>query len=71
MEISASKEYYCFGFSSDGEDYSELGWGETKYLTTEAGGNFTGNMYALYATGNGKECENVARICWVRYTAEG
>lgn len=71
LEISASKENYRFGFSSDGEEYTELGWGETKYLTTEAGGNFTGNMYALYATGNGKECENAARICWVRYMTEG
>ncbi len=70
MEMEATKEYYTFRYSKDGEIFYELGRGEAKYLTTEVGGNFTGNFIALYATGNGKVCKDIAHIEWIQYEAK-
>ncbi len=69
LELEGTKEYYRFSYSRDGHVFYELGRGETRYLTTEVGGNFTGNFFALYATGNGKVCKDTARIEWVYYKA--
>ncbi len=67
FEIEATNEFYNLNYSNDGENYVKLGQGETKYLTTEVGGVFTGNYFGLYATGNGKECTDFAKIDWVEY----
>ena len=40
----------------------EIGAGETQYLTTEAGGCFTGNYIALYASGNGTDMTAPAKF---------
>lgn len=34
------------------------------------GGNFTGNFFALYTTGNGNVCKEIAHIGWVHYKAK-
>ena len=70
MELEATKESYMFRYSKDGGIFYELGGGEAKYLTTEVGGNFTGNFIALYATGNGKVCKDIANIEWIQYEAK-
>lgn len=44
-----------------------LGEGETRYLSTEVGGAFTGTFVGLYATGNGRPCQNAARVDWFEY----
>lgn len=64
LKIEASKTEYAFFYSSDGENYLKAGSGETAYLTTEVGGGFTGNYFALYATGNGKKSECCADFSW-------
>lgn len=69
FEIIASKESYSFLYSTDDQNYRELGSGEAKYLTTETGGAFTGNFFALYATGNGRASRDEAIIRWVKYEA--
>ena len=69
MELDAAKEEYRFSYSRDGRTFSKLGCGEAKYLTTEVGGAFTGNFFALYATGNGKVCTDAACIKWINYKA--
>lgn len=70
FRLKATKEVYAFGYSEDGQDFKVLGVGETQYLTTEVGGAFTGNFIALYATGNGKVCEDIAKVAWVSYQAQ-
>lgn len=47
---------YRFSFNEGGE-WIKAGEGEADYITTEVGGRFTGNYIALYASGNGKDCE--------------
>lgn len=49
LRLEGSKETYRFAYSTDGENYKEIGEGEAQYLTTEVGGCFTGNYIALYA----------------------
>ncbi|MDD4184521.1 MAG: family 43 glycosylhydrolase, partial [Candidatus Izemoplasmatales bacterium] len=47
--IEANKHSYIFKYD-DGIKETILGSGETAYLTTEVGGVFTGNFFALYAS---------------------
>lgn len=55
LRLDGSKEEYAFSFSTDGIDFIHLGSGEVGYLSTEAGGCFTGNYIGLYSSGNGKK----------------
>lgn len=67
LEIVADKEWYYFNYSFEGESFKQLGKGETAYLTTEVGGKFTGNYFALYASGNGKNNNNCAKFNYAKY----
>lgn len=67
LEIEADKDNYIFKYSTDGADYTEIGRGETAYLTTEVGGFFTGNYFGMYAYGNGRECSDKATFKWFEY----
>jgi len=53
FEMDADKDWYTFFYRIDGGERVFLGKGETIYITTEVGGSFTGNYYAMYAMGNG------------------
>lgn len=67
LEILSDKEWYYFNYSFDGKNFDELGKGEVAYLTTEVGGKFTGNYYALYASSNGGNSNNFAKFNNVKY----
>lgn len=54
FEIESDLINYTFYYQLPGEERKVLGQGEINYLTTEVGGSFTGNYYAMYAMGNGK-----------------
>ena len=44
-----------------------LGGGETRYLSTEVAGGFTGVYFGLYATGNGARSTTPAFYDWFEY----
>jgi len=67
FSIESDKEWYSFYYSIDGGKKEFLGKGETVYITTEVGGSFTGNYYALYAMGNGKESKTLAKFNNFKY----
>ena len=67
FQIEADKEWYRFSYAKPGTGWIPAGQGEVAYLTTETGGTFTGNLFALYATGNGKECSGTSLVKWVKY----
>lgn len=69
LKLNGSKEEYALSYSKDGNEFTILGSGESQYLSTEVGGCFTGNMIALYASGNGKEAENDAYVTKFVYKA--
>ncbi|MCR5154897.1 MAG: glycoside hydrolase family 43 protein [Lachnospiraceae bacterium] len=67
LELSATKENYSFAFTDEDGKRTELGSGESQYLSTEAGGCFTGNMIGLYAcvkAENTKDSVLVKRFCY-------
>lgn len=70
FKLTCTREYYGFSFSENGSDYQSAGGGEASYLTTEAGGCFTGNYIALYAGGNGKENTSAALFTSFDYVPE-
>lgn len=57
LKIEADASFYRFFYVHEGRSV-KIGEGETQYLTTEVGGCFTGNYFALYATGAGQSTAN-------------
>lgn len=49
--ITGDTDYYHFSYSVDGKEYLELGSMDTRYLSSETAGGFTGLVLGLYATG--------------------
>ncbi|MEJ5188504.1 MAG: glycoside hydrolase family 43 protein [Breznakiellaceae bacterium] len=47
-----------------------IGEGETRLLSTEVAGGFTGIFFGLYATGNGKACQSPASFDFFEYQPE-
>lgn len=58
LQLTGSRERYSFAYSaSESAPLVTVGSGETQYLTTEAGGCFTGNYIALYAANTDAICK--------------
>ena len=53
LGIEARHFAYTFYAVQDGQTY-HLGSGQTKFLSTEVAGNFTGVMFGLYAAGESR-----------------
>lgn len=60
LTISGTQEFYEFGFSQGNDTLTSLGKVETKYLSTETAGGFTGVYIGLYATGNSAKSKSAA-----------
>ncbi len=69
LRLSGTRNFYSFSYSVDGGEFNYIGGCETNYLSTEAGGCFTGNMIALYASGNGKKAAEPALFKSFAYKA--
>lgn len=65
--IEAGRDSYRFFYGADPKALRALGDGETRYLSTEVAGGFTGVYIALYASGNGKACQSPAGFHWFEY----
>ena len=49
MRISGDGDSYSFSYSTDGKTFKEAGKGNTRYLSSETAGGFTGVMIGLWA----------------------
>lgn len=67
LALEADRDTYRFRYGSSGSELLPLGEGETRYLSTEVAGGFTGVYFALYATGNGAPCRGPADFDWFDY----
>jgi alpha-N-arabinofuranosidase len=65
--VDANKDRYEFSYGSSKDDLQTLGEGETRYLSTEVAGGFTGVYFAMYASGNGAPCRTPADFDWFDY----
>lgn len=71
LEIMASRDWYSFAFAQGDAAPAVLAQGETRYLSTEVGGMFTGIYFALYATGSGQPASSYADFDWFDYEPLG
>ena len=69
LKLEADKDFYRFSYLAENGSFRLFGQGETQYLTTEVGGNFTGNYIGLYSCGNGQKCRTKAAFS--KYSYEG
>ncbi len=67
LSIDAEESKYTFSFGADESALEPLGEAETRYLSTEVAGGFTGVYFALYATGNGAPSSQPADFDWFEY----
>jgi xylan 1,4-beta-xylosidase len=67
LVIEGNAAEYSFGYAVGDADPVVLATGETRYLSTEVGGRFTGVYLATYATSSGQESDNAARFDWFKY----
>jgi xylan 1,4-beta-xylosidase len=67
LAIDADQARYLFSHGPSEDDLRPLGDGETRYLSTEVAGGFTGVYLAMYATGNGAPCKHPAYFDWFDY----
>jgi xylan 1,4-beta-xylosidase len=65
--IEADRDEYRFSHGPSKDELRPLGVGETRYLSTEVAGGFTGVYLAMYATGNGAPCTEPADFDWFDY----
>jgi alpha-N-arabinofuranosidase len=68
LAIEAERDKYVFSYGPSTSDLRPLGEGETRYLSTEVAGGFTGVYFAMYATGNGAPCAQAADFDWFEYS---
>jgi xylan 1,4-beta-xylosidase len=67
LAVAAERSKYVFSVGASGAELRVVGEGETRYLSTEVAGGFTGVYFALYATGNGAACTGPADFDWFDY----
>ncbi|MBP7793300.1 MAG: glycoside hydrolase family 43 protein [Candidatus Goldbacteria bacterium] len=70
LVIDADRDKYTFSYGCSEnmeDDLHKLGEGETRYLSTEVAGGFTGVYMAMYASGNGSKCSHPADFDWFDY----
>lgn len=67
LVIEGTQYDYALGYTVGESAPVLLAKGETRYLSTEVGGAFTGVYLAMYATGGGRASDNLARFDWFAY----
>ena len=65
--IEGDEEEYRLGFLDDDSNPAILAKGEARYLSTEAGGRFTGVYLAMYAASWDHSGNNIAHFDWFSY----
>jgi alpha-N-arabinofuranosidase len=69
FKIEGNPAQYTFYFADpQSQQYKELGRLDTRYLSTEVAGGFTGVMIGLYASSNGKSGKAKAYYDWFDYS---
>jgi alpha-N-arabinofuranosidase len=64
LQAEAERDWYHFSWAPAGGQLTRLASGETRYLSTEVAGGFTGVYAAMYATGNGQPSMTPADFDW-------
>lgn len=71
LKIEGTPSQYAFYCTeADSDNFNELGRLDTRYLSTEVAGGFTGVMIGLYTSSNGKPSKAKAYFDWFDYDAK-
>ncbi len=69
LRINAEQLLYTFSYLPAGaSDFIPFGSMETRYLSSEVAGGFTGVYLGMFASGNGKTSTSPACFDWFEYT---
>ena len=66
LHVKTDPLQYTFKYVLNGQTHT-LATGETRLLSSEVAGGFTGVYIGMYATGNGKSASSPADFDWFRY----
>ncbi|WP_321346139.1 glycoside hydrolase family 43 protein [uncultured Draconibacterium sp.] len=67
LRIQGETTTFAFSFSQGDDDYQTIETINSKFLSSESVGGYTGVYVGLYATGNGKKSKAVADYDWFEY----
>jgi alpha-N-arabinofuranosidase len=67
LRIRGTQEYYTFEYSQTNGHFQKIGEVDTRFLSSETVGGFTGVFIGVYATGNGQKSESPADFDWFGY----
>ncbi len=67
LSVEADRDWYRFAYALPGRALKALASGETRYLSTEVAGGFTGVYLGMYAPGNGAPSRTPAFFDWFDY----
>ena len=70
LRITGARSTFSFSYSQDNKNFKEIARADSKFLSSETVGGFTGVYAGLYATGNGKISASVADFDWFEYKKE-
>jgi alpha-N-arabinofuranosidase len=69
LRINAKQLSYTFSYLPAGaSEFISLGSMESRYLSSEVAGGFTGIYLGMFASGNGKISTSPASFDWFEYT---
>lgn len=69
LQIRGTKDAYSFYYSINGKEYQKVGEMDTRYLSSETMGGFTGVYIGLFGDSYQKDSLSYADFDWVRYMA--
>ncbi|HEX8141319.1 MAG TPA: family 43 glycosylhydrolase [Pyrinomonadaceae bacterium] len=67
LRLRAYPEIYRFSYALGDGPFQDFGGAETRYLSSEVAGGFTGVMIGLFSTGRGRETSVAADFDWFDY----
>lgn len=67
LRVKGSNEIYSFEYSTDGKNFRELGSMNTRYLSTETAGGFTGVILGMYAVSGSTSSKGYAEFEYFEY----
>lgn len=67
LRVKGSNDIYSFEYATDGKNFRELGRMNTKYISTETTGGFTGVILGMYAAAGEAASKGVAEFEYFEY----
>jgi alpha-N-arabinofuranosidase len=67
LRVVGTQEQYTFEYAQANKTFNKISEVDTRFLSSETAGGFTGVFIALYATGNGQKSQSPADFDWFTY----